>query len=229
VYVSLKDSILQRSTPLRHAAETLEAIRLAGHEDCKVLVVKTDGGPDRNNTFVSVQLAFFALAIELDLTCLILMRTTPGQSYVNPVERVMSVLNLALHGVSLERGHSGADTEALLKNLNTIKARLLALEPNGCDVRSAHRERFVTDMQVSCTSCKRGCSCLMQNTLFLKRTRVTGTSVSSVLGAEGNDMARPCSQCLRCCNNGRAGSLVAALDQHLPRVQLRETFNYAAT
>jgi hypothetical protein len=164
VYVCLKDSILQRSTPLRHAVETLEAIRIAGHEDCKVLVIKTDGGPDRNNTFVSVQLAFFALAIELDLDCLILMRTTPGQSYVNPVERVMSVLNLALHGVSLERGHSGTDTEALLKNLNTMKARRLALEPNGCAERSAHRERFITSMEVSSTSCKRGCSCLMCKT-----------------------------------------------------------------
>jgi hypothetical protein len=149
VHVSLKDSILQLSTPLRHAAETLEVIRLAGHEQCKVLVIRTDGGPDRNNTFVSVQLAFFALALELDLDCLILMCITSGQSFVNPVERVMSLLNLAMHGLSLERGNSGTDTEALSKNLSTMKARRPALEPNGCDERAAHRERFVTSMQVS--------------------------------------------------------------------------------
>jgi hypothetical protein len=69
----------------------------------QVLVIKTDGGLDRNCTFASVQLAYLCLALELDLDQLILLRTAPGQSYVNPVERVMSVLNLAIQGLALAR------------------------------------------------------------------------------------------------------------------------------
>jgi hypothetical protein len=102
--VTLKDSILQPSTPLQHAAEMHAKIAsqdLLGR--LEVGVFKTDGGPDRNTTFVAVQLAAVALARRLDLPALVLMRTAPGQSYVNPVERTMSVLNLAGQGMALVR------------------------------------------------------------------------------------------------------------------------------
>lgn len=169
VYVALKCAILQPSTALRHAAETVAAIKLAGREGIKVLVIKTDGGPDRNNTFLSVQLAFLALALQLNLDALILMRTTPGQSYVNPVERIMSVINLVLYAMALARGDCGAETEAILKNCGTIKARHTAMKDEKSDGPSVHETRFAKSMQVWCTSLRltwctdqHGC-CIVRN------------------------------------------------------------------
>ena len=51
-------------------------------------------------TYGSVQLAPVATFKTYDLDMLVACRTAPGY---NPVEKVMSLLNLALHGVALER------------------------------------------------------------------------------------------------------------------------------
>ena len=90
-------------------------------------MLKMDGAPDRKNTYASVQLAYTAVAIALKLDLLVLMRTAPGQSYVNPVERVMSVLNLGIQGLATERAACPADTEAALKGANSMKAVQTAL------------------------------------------------------------------------------------------------------
>jgi hypothetical protein len=149
VYVTLKDATLQPSSPLRHAAETLASIRHAGHQDCKVLIFKTDGGPDRNVTFLSTKVILLALARLLDVDCLVAQRTTPGQSYVNPVERVMSLLNLALYGVALDRGDCGEGTEALLKNAGSMTARRAALSKADDAAQSkTHSTAFAESMKV---------------------------------------------------------------------------------
>jgi hypothetical protein len=88
----------------------------------QVLVIKTDGGPDRNCTFAGVQLAYLCLVLHLDLDMLILLRTAPGQSYVNPVERVMSVLNLAMQGLALARARCSDELEAKLKGASSVKS-----------------------------------------------------------------------------------------------------------
>lgn len=93
----------------------------------QVLVIQTDGGPDRNNQFVAVYLAYLALALVLNCKVLILKRTAPGQSYVNPVERIMSVINLCLCGLALERLRCRDETEELIKGCNSMKARRKAL------------------------------------------------------------------------------------------------------
>ena len=49
----------------------------------------------------SVQIAHISLFIALDLDVLVAERTAPCQSYRNPAERIMSVLNLGLQNVSL--------------------------------------------------------------------------------------------------------------------------------
>ena len=67
------------------------------------------------------------MALELVLDMLVPLRTAPGQSSVNPVERVMSVLNLAIQGLALAREECEADTEAALKTANGIKAVRQAL------------------------------------------------------------------------------------------------------
>jgi hypothetical protein len=92
----------------------------------QVPVIKTDGGPDRNNTFINLQLAY-SLAKELGLDKLILMRTVPGQSYANPFERFMSVLNLALQGYATARGECSPAVEWALKGAQSMKATRVAL------------------------------------------------------------------------------------------------------
>jgi len=53
---------------------------------------------------------------------MILARCAPGHSYVNPAERVMSILNLALQNVALERKESTEEMNKVLKNCNSMAA-----------------------------------------------------------------------------------------------------------
>lgn len=50
-------------------------------------------------------------------------RTAPSHSYYNPAERCMSILNLALQNVSLERCAMLDDQEFRVKSRSTMKAR----------------------------------------------------------------------------------------------------------
>lgn len=52
---------------------------------------------------------------------LIAVRTCPYQSWTNS-ERVMSILNLTLQNVSLERNLMDDESEKLVKNDNNVKA-----------------------------------------------------------------------------------------------------------
>ena len=52
---------------------------------------------------IILAMALFQVALIRKLDMLIAMRTAPGNSFVNPVERIMSILNLGLQGVALEK------------------------------------------------------------------------------------------------------------------------------
>ena len=65
-----------------------------------VLFVYSDGGPDHRLTYVSVQLSLICLFLKLDLDCLCVGRTAPYHSWKNPVEHMMSLLNLGLQCVA---------------------------------------------------------------------------------------------------------------------------------
>jgi hypothetical protein len=107
----------------------------------QVLAIKTDGGPDRNVTFVNVQLAYFALAQELGLVMLIAMRTTPGASYLNPVERCMSCINLCIQGIATARDFCSEELEKSLKGApgNAIRDVLDKANVN-CNDPPAHEQ-----------------------------------------------------------------------------------------
>ena len=47
---------------------------------------------------------------------LIVTRTTPGQSWANPVERVISLLNLAFQNITISRDFCGSEFKHQLKN-----------------------------------------------------------------------------------------------------------------
>ena len=101
VYVLVKDAVFQPSTPLRHSTEMRKALQHAGlHRQTEVLLVYSDGGPDHNVKFVTVWLAHILLFLACDLDFLIAARTCPQQSWRNCVEKIMSILNLAMYGVA---------------------------------------------------------------------------------------------------------------------------------
>ena len=92
MFVTLKEGVFEPSSPLRHMAE-LYSILDSQHSDKKASLVYTEGGPDHRVTYLSVQVCLIAIFLKLDLDFLCAARTA------NPVERVMSTLNLGLHVV----------------------------------------------------------------------------------------------------------------------------------
>ena len=119
LHVLIKDSVLQPSTPLRHGTELT---RLLQEAPTPLLLAFTDGGGDHRSTFLSVQLSWILLFLRLDLDMLVTCRTAPGHSYVNPAERCMSTLNLALQNCALSRDAQDRNVEKRLKACNTMEA-----------------------------------------------------------------------------------------------------------
>ena len=76
-----------------------------------MLLIYTDGGPDHRLTYISVQLSLIALFQELNLDMLIALRTAPCQSWQNPVERIMSIVNIGLHGTGIMRTSANEEFE----------------------------------------------------------------------------------------------------------------------
>ena len=68
-----------------------------------VLLIYSDGGPDNRVTYLSVNLALIALVMKMDLDYLCATCTTPYHSYRNPVEWIMSNVNLGLQALALAR------------------------------------------------------------------------------------------------------------------------------
>ena len=137
VHVTVKDKVFEASSPLRHAVETTNITReyasLDGlHASHPILFRYTDGGPDHRTTYRTVQLTAILEFMALDLDLMVLARTAPNQSYNNPAERVMSLLNLGLQNVSLCRDGSKMSEiiQNRLKSLNTLKATRAAANRN---------------------------------------------------------------------------------------------------
>ncbi|XP_053395894.1 uncharacterized protein LOC123545597 [Mercenaria mercenaria] len=110
VHITLKEKVLQPSSPIRHATETTKITREVCSDDdvnCNkpVLLRYTDGGPDHRTTYQSVQMAAIEEFISLDLDMFIACRTAPNQSYNNPAERIMSLHNLGLQNVAVTSKH----------------------------------------------------------------------------------------------------------------------------
>ena len=102
VFVGIKDAILEPSSPLRHSTELSKILREQNNNSA-ILLLYTDGGPDHNVTFFSVQLGLIALFLHHDLDLLEAVRTAPYHSWKNPCERVNCVLNIGLQAIGLMR------------------------------------------------------------------------------------------------------------------------------
>ena len=120
VRVLLKDAAFQPSSAIRHATE-LNSWLCTRIGDRSILFLYTDGGPDHRLTYVSTQLSLIALFLNLNLDLICVARTAPNQSWRNPVERIMSIVNLGLQSVGLMRKEMNSDAEKALKNCNSLK------------------------------------------------------------------------------------------------------------
>jgi hypothetical protein len=106
------------------------------------VILYTDGGPDHNCKHTSVRLGLLALFLELDLDTMVVMRTAPTQSWGNPVERVMSVLNLGLQGVALARQDMAEVYEKDFKKCNSMSSvRKVAEAHNVGDVQHQQQQQ----------------------------------------------------------------------------------------
>ena len=99
--------------------------------DKPILFRFSDGGPDHKLTYLSVQLSLICLFLKLDLDYLCTGRTAPYHSWRNPVERIMSVLNLGLQCVRLDRQQMSDEFEKdVLKcnNLSELREHLTEIK-----------------------------------------------------------------------------------------------------
>ncbi|PKY18698.1 hypothetical protein RhiirB3_492222 [Rhizophagus irregularis] len=120
VYAGLKDSIFQPSNPMRHNTELYNLLK---NDDIQnpFLFIYTDGGPDHRVNYLRVQLSLISLFMSLDLDLLVAVRTPPGHSWKNPVERIMSILNLGLQCIGLMRTEMDKEFEELIKCCNSME------------------------------------------------------------------------------------------------------------
>ena len=103
VLVGYKDTSFEPSSPFRHATELSSILNMPQCSQKSTLFIYCDGGPDHRLTYISVQLSLIAMFLPLDLDFLCVARTAPSHSWRNPVERVMSTLNLGLQCIGLMR------------------------------------------------------------------------------------------------------------------------------
>lgn len=127
IYVTTKDKVFEPSSPYRHATELITVLRDHYSDNdidlqTPILCLMTDGGPDHRVTFESVKLSLVQLFMQLDLDMLVAIRTAPNHSWMNPAERCMSLLNLALQHVALERNEMEEKFEKAIKHKSSLGA-----------------------------------------------------------------------------------------------------------
>ena len=80
------------------------------------------GGPDHRLTYYSVIISYICVFCWLNLDYLVAVQTAPNNSWLNPCERLMSILNLGLQCVSTTRQKCSVEIETKLKSCNSMSA-----------------------------------------------------------------------------------------------------------
>jgi hypothetical protein len=136
--VVLKDATFDASDVFSHCAQLLVSLQSRGVP--LLLLHQTDGGPDHNLQFLRTQLALVAMFLVLrDMDHLVVIRGAPQGSYLNTVERGMSILNLGLQHVSIKRGEMARWAEKRVQSASTMK-----------EIRSA-ADKFDKERTAICT------------------------------------------------------------------------------
>ena len=105
-YVYLKVTAIDPLSALRNATEVegMETHYYQGKQNIPLIIMLyTDGGPEHRSNFLSVKIALIALQTSLNADMLVAVRTAPGYSFRNPVEKVNCVLNIGLYGIGIMR------------------------------------------------------------------------------------------------------------------------------
>ena len=121
VHIGLKEGVFEPSSPQRHVTELKSCLSVANKP---ILFVYTDGGPDHRLTYLSVKLSLVSIFLEFDLDFLCACRTAPCHSWRNPVERVMSIINLGFQCVGIMRQKMDDDYEQQVdkcKNMSQLR------------------------------------------------------------------------------------------------------------
>ena len=138
IHVGVKENCFEPSSPLRHMTE-LCAVLNTKEISNPILCLYTDGGPDHRLTYLSVQVALICVFLRLNKDMLIAVRTPPHNSWKNPPERVMSILNQGLQCIGLMRQKCSDDVEKDLKRANSLKC-IRDLAKENPEVKNAIRD-----------------------------------------------------------------------------------------
>ena len=128
--------MFEASSSILHMSELHQIISCNDSMSSKpIIFLYSDGGPDHRVTFISVQLSLICLFLQLNLDYLCAVRTAPYSSWRNPVERIMSVINLGLQCIGLARAEMPQRFEEEASKCNTLKElRRIAFRAEGFDV-----------------------------------------------------------------------------------------------
>jgi len=85
-----------------------------------ILHLYTDAGPDHRLTYISAQLPLISLFVKHDFDLLCAARTAPCHSWRNPVERVMSTLNIASQCIGLMRKQMPEDYKKVISSCGNM-------------------------------------------------------------------------------------------------------------
>ena len=105
IYVGIKDAVFKASDPFRYVVKLLSVYtqRKESTACLHTWFLFRDGGGDHNLTLLYVQCVLLALFKIGNFDILNVGSCAPNQSYINPAERCMSLLNIGLQGLSLQR------------------------------------------------------------------------------------------------------------------------------
>ena len=102
VHTATNDAVFQVASRFRHAAATIRLMKKK-HQSPPVIMKFTDDGTDQRNNLELLKFASIIIFKALNLDMYILARCALGHSWINPAERVMSILNLVLSVKSVNK------------------------------------------------------------------------------------------------------------------------------
>jgi len=118
--VTFKDAFFRASTPLRHVVELLAMNTTIKRKLDTFVLAFTDGGLDHNISFPNVMIYWLGYFILGQCDFLVVARTSPTQSWSNPAELLMFVINLALSNCALSRERMSDGFEKNMKKCGNM-------------------------------------------------------------------------------------------------------------
>ena len=132
VVVGLKESAFEPSSSVRHCVELANDCRQETYNPSPSCFFTVTVGltTDLPTMYLSVQVALISLFLKFDLDFLCVARTAPFHSWRNPVECIMSLLNLGLQCIGLMRKKMDDGCESAVANCNSIAQLRKVAEKN---------------------------------------------------------------------------------------------------